>query len=429
MTRPRALLAFIILVELATGAVFAYRQWSRPTPPRPDLSAIDPITAADVRALADRCETPADWGNLADAYFATGFLPEAEACYRVAARTGDPEALFRHAFALDRLSLVVEANGRYAAAIDAGHPRPTEVWYHVGRNHLRLEDAVAAADAFAKCGDLPAARLELVRLGRPADLPDAQQSVSLRYRAALARGDARQADELADRFERSPDRLPNPLDREAAWLEAVKDRLGVRAAFKKLPKMPAAEADAFLTDVTANAWSVEAADGYAEHLLNRNRPAEAVKVLADAVDRGGPSVQMVWRLGEAYEAAGRAADARAAWARAAAFGTGPDVKDLRYKLAAAHEQAGDAAAARALLPLAFLSAGIDRHDAGKPAEAVGAFREAVRLDPQLAHGWYRLGEAYRALNRPAEARQAFEKCLSLDPDHGRAARALAVMGK
>jgi Tfp pilus assembly protein PilF len=67
-------------------------------------------------------------------------------------------------------------------------------------------------------------------------------------------------------------------------------------------------------------------------------------------------------------------------------------------------------------------------NAGQLRDAVSALRRAVEADPGLAHAWYALGEAHRAGRQPADARTAYERCLAIDPDHGRARRALKLLG-
>ena len=48
----------------------------------------------------------------------------------------------------------------------------------------------------------------------------------------------------------------------------------------------------------------------------------------------------------------------------------------------------------------------------------------MKNDPQLAHAWFCLGEAYRLNKQPADASEAYQQCLQIDPHHGRALRAL-----
>jgi cytochrome c-type biogenesis protein CcmH/NrfG len=56
--------------------------------------------------------------------------------------------------------------------------------------------------------------------------------------------------------------------------------------------------------------------------------------------------------------------------------------------------------------------GLDRY-----AEAVEAFKEAIRLEPDNASAHFGLGWAYLGLDRYAEAVEAFKEAIRLEPDN------------
>ena len=155
------------MAEWAVGGFVAFRRLGREvTAPVPDLTATDPLTGDELRAKAALCRTPEQWADLGEVYLVTGFFPEAEACLREAAARAPATAdvAFKHAFALERLGRLEEANADYEAAVRRNHLRAADCWYYVGKNHLRREQAGAAAAAFERAAALPGARYELALL-------------------------------------------------------------------------------------------------------------------------------------------------------------------------------------------------------------------------------------------------------------------------
>ncbi|MBN9523225.1 tetratricopeptide repeat protein [bacterium] len=444
MTRAQKLLAAVIAVELIGGAVILVPRAGRVAPPAVDLADTDPATAADLRAIA-----PSDFAKLGGAYLAAGFYPEAEACYRHAAeREPAAEAIFKHGFALERLGRVEEANGRYREAIDTRHRRAADLWYYIGRNHLRLEQPNEAATAFARAGSLPAARFEealaAARAGKDrdadaaaerlaADLPEVYPPAALRHRLAVLRGDSRAAAVRADEFARRPRPLPTPWDAEVEWVFGTAAGLGQERLFRDAGRLAQEQrfdaAEARLREALAAGWAPEVADRLAEVAFVLGRREEAERVLTDAVARGGPSAMLLWRLGQAHAALGRPGDALAAWERASRLAAGPVAEGVYRDLADGYAKAGDGEKAKRAAARADLAAGLAELTAGRPAEAAGVLARATEADPQLAHAWYALGESHRRAGRPADARAAYDRCLGIDPDHGRALRGRALLGQ
>jgi tetratricopeptide (TPR) repeat protein len=448
MTRVQRLLAAVIGVELAVGGWLVVRRLNEPAPPLPDLIAVDALAARDIRALATDCHGAApEWAKLGEALLATGFFPEAERCFGHALRLDkqDADMAFKHGFALERLGRLKEANESYEAAIALNHPRRNECWYYIGKNHLREEQEEAAAVAFLRAGGIPGARYELallaVRAGRldeadaeakrlAGEHPAAYPPVSLRYRLALARGDADRAAALADLFGHKPAPLPTPYDKEVDWVMGAANRVGRNRLFGEAGRQMRAgqlpETEANLRQALAAGWTPEIADKLAETVFQRGRPREAVEMLADAVARDRPSFELLWRLGQAYEAVGQQGAALAAWQRAAQVATGPRALGLWEDLAARFQRSGDNDKAKSARARARLAAGWEALDAGRFAAAIQAFEQAANDEP-LAPAWHGLGEAARLLGRVDQARSAYEHCLTLDPGHGGASRGFKLL--
>ncbi len=50
-------------------------------------------------------------------------------------------------------------------------------------------------------------------------------------------------------------------------------------------------------------------------------------------------------------------------------------------------------------------------------DVIEAYRQAIRIDPEYADAWYNLGVAYRTLNRYHEAIDAYRQAIRIDPEH------------
>lgn len=458
MNRLTALLLVVIVAELVAGAAVWYRKPEAPAMPErpvPDLSLVDPATAAQLRDQAARCQTPTEWAALGESYMAYGYFPEGEACYRYAKEKEPENAVRAHewAFAVERLGRLAEANTGYEEAVRLGHPDPGGCWYYVGRNHLRMGNTQRAGEAFEKAGDQPAARYEVAKLlargGKPDEAvpilerlavryPTAVQPPLLRHRIELLR-DSPLAVVYADRANRihplpsdpMSSHLPTPFDRDWKRLEDTHERLGaaneVRAAREAMKAGDLATAGQRARAALAAGWAPDAADALAEVEFRMGRPVEAARLLQEIVDRAGPSAPILDGLGDALLAAGRPDAAVRAWTRATELGIGATAKMPHLKLAQYYRKAGNAAAANRYESRAWLAAGHDVFWAGRYAEARLPFEKAVEFDPRLAAGWFYLGEVRRLTGRPDEARVAYRWCLDIDPNFGRALTGLALL--
>lgn len=467
MSRTRWILLGIITVELIVGLVLLRRRLQEPTPPRPDVSIFDLVTADDLRTAAASCETPEQWATLGELYLAHGYFREGEACLRVAAerQPDDLDLAFRHGFALERIGRLDEANSKYRQAATGlqdptteawhYHARTADIWYYAARNVMRLEQSSdAQRSAFGFSGSLPATDSENARRGirdggvDPFQNPEstaqalstahplAFQPVSLLYRIAVQRGQRDEAVRIADHFGRQSGSLPMPFDVEFKRLNDVRNEFGLSRRKTELERLMRAGSSANLTRMDALSgliesaeWTPTAADQRAEVEYRKGKLADAIAWLDEAITRDGPAWPILERLGDTHQEAGDANKALAVWDRAASLGTGPELKNLRHKLALAHEKAGRQDAANSYHALAAMSAGIEAFEAARVDRALTAFTEATRLNPRLAHAWFYLGECHRLSGRPDEARAAYEKCLQLDPDHGRALRGQQLLSK
>ncbi len=68
----------------------------------------------------------------------------------------------------------------------------------------------------------------------------------------------------------------------------------------------------------------------------------------------------------------------------------------------------------------YFNLGTTLHDQGEHEDALHAFQEAVRLDPQFADAWNNLGETLRDRGEMDEAIRCYQQALAAQADHGRA---------
>lgn len=447
MTRRDVFLCAVLAVELLVGAALYQRQRARPTPPRADLSFVHPLAAGQLTTLIDHCVTPTDWANLGKAYLALGYFSEGEACYRhaAAAEPRHPVRAYEWAFALERLGLLADANREYERAAHLGLPRPDDCWYLIGRNCLRTEDASAAQAAFVQAGSQPSARYErarlLARAGKTAEataildrltaeFPDALQPYLLRHRIELLNASPA-ASVDADKAARAPGRLPTPFDDDWKRLEDTYDRLGLPAEWLACRHLIARgnveAAAARLESALHQQWDPLGAELLAETMLQRHRPQDAIPHLQNNLERAGPSVHLLTRLGHAHEQTGQTDRAVDAWARAVHLGIGADVKEAHAKLASYYQRIGNGTAARQHNSLAHLATGHESFWNGHPSAALPSLELAVQAEPHLAAAWFYIGEVERLAGRSEVATKAYRRCLVIDPDCGRAHAGLGLV--
>lgn len=447
MTRAQQCMVAVVALELAAGAWLFAMRWTEPAAPLPELSYVDPLVAEQVRTLAAQCRSPDDWARLGSAYLAYGYFNEGEACYRQAAALEPAVAdrAYEWAFALERIGKTAEANEQYERAIKLGHLHADECWYYMGRNWLRAEKADEARAAFQEAGRQPAARYELARLlnreGKPAEavailtrlsaeFPRALQPYLLRHRIELLK-DSPAAAVYADLALRAQGHLPTPFDRDWDRLENVHDTLGLAGEWRACKALLSAgmhvEAEPRLKAALGHEWDPVGADLLAEVELLRGRHEEAIRILQLVLDRAGPSVHTLTRLGDAYEEAKKADQAVRLWSRAVQMGHGADVKNQYFKMAMQARNAGDKKTSRRYEAQAYYAAGHDAFWNDKMKDARITLEKAVELDPGLAAAWFYLGEMNRLMRQPGPARTAYAKCLAIDSGHGRAHAGLALL--
>jgi tetratricopeptide (TPR) repeat protein len=129
----------------------------------------------------------------------------------------------------------------------------------------------------------------------------------------------------------------------------------------------------------------------------------ALRIYRQLLRANPDDLVLLWRVGAAYLALGRRADAEECYRRAVRLQ--PENPEAHYQLGVLSQKVGD-------LDLAIASYG-----------------KAIRLRPDVAEAHNNLGVAFQALDRPGDAEACYRKALSLKPDYPDAHNNLGVVLK
>ena len=141
--------------------------------------------------------------------------------------------------------------------------------------------------------------------------------------------------------------------------------------------------------------------GLAKALHAQNRTADAIKELLTLAERYPNDANLMRRLGEWYSQVGDSENS---------------VKYLEH-----------AAQIDSEVPQAQFNLGLGLAAAGRHADAIPRFREAVRLDPQYVRAWAALADSLAATQQQDEAEQVWRRCVELAPDQPDSYRRCAML--
>jgi tetratricopeptide (TPR) repeat protein len=415
---------------------------------------VDPLTQRDLQDLYERTAekndsaqaAAEDWLLLGQAYYAFGYFSAATPCFQHAAAMAPNMSYpkFLVGVSLARTGALQEAIDEFRQALRAaGEREKPALWHEMGRCYLRLENARSAEDCFVNAGEHVPALVQLAKLriqaGRAQDAaaplnalarlqPTAVEVFLLNARAASLLGDEVLAQRFRDRAEYNADRLPT--DAVTQMVDQVRKQYGAFKLGDEAAKLVESEnwedAAALLREDYAATRNRGAVFHLAGAELECQRPEAAIELLEAFMNERGAFPAGMVLLGDAYLAAGRAADAQEAWEQTAAYYSAPE---LHRRLAQRYELAGRADDARKQRGLALQATGIDQLRHSNPSAARATLESAVAEEPSLATAWFYLGECRRVLGDAEQAREAYRKSLALEPDHGRALRGLGLVGE
>lgn len=442
-SRIRGALIALVTLEFLLGTSAILWRMSRPAPPAVNLLRLPASTAADLQRLQESVATdrPAAWTELGEAYLAYGFFPQAEACLKRAA-TQNPHnyaAVYGHAYSLDRLCRLPEADATFqaAAAIAAGETA-ANCWFHIGMNHLRSDDPRQAEEAFARAGNRYApAVYALARLHvRSGDSKGALGlieklrnevpfDIATEMLAVQAHRELQNPVEMtraAERAERSQRQLQ--LNDYWEYLQAIRSRYGLMARYdavqplmKKGRMLLAAQSFRAALDGDAPEYTEGMLERGAHLSFRAGNPEAAFELLNRIRERSSLPPPARHLFGDVLAALGRTAEAIQMWESANRLLPDP----LSYRsLSSTHAQGGLAAQAERERALAALFKGIELYRANDLQLAVKELELARQVLTEDARAEFYLGETYLGMSQVERARAAWQRSVELDPDHGRA---------
>lgn len=451
-SRFRGALVALLAVELALGLCAMAWRLSRAAPPPVNLGRLPASTAADIRRLQQRVVTdrPAAWLELGEAYLAYGYFPPAEACLKRAAMLTPRSfaALYAHAYSLDRLGRLPEAEAQFrAAAALTKDEAASNCWYHIGLSHLRREDAQQAEQAFVRAGEryAPAvhARARLLIRSRKSsealvliaalrhELSLDIQTEMLAVRAFRELNDSVEMNRAAERAERSTERLR--LSDHWEYLHPIRCRYGLMARSAQARAMAEQgnfDAAAQTLKSVLDSESPNDTEGMSEQgarlCMIAGQGNAAIGILTRFQQRMSLPPSAMHLLGDALASAGRIQDAVPMWE--AANRRRPDDQSYR-QLSAVHAQMNHESQAARDLGWAALIAGMGAYRANQLPVAGQELETARRILKDDARPAFYLGEIAWGSSKIDQARTAYRRCIELDPDHGRALERLEQLPK
>lgn len=450
-TRLVQILGLILLAELlVTGGVAAWK-YRQPAAAVPGEQWLDPLSRDELHDLVTRTRGnhPETWLELANALLGQGFYPHAEDAFRRVLQQKpehlEREALYGLAFCLDRTGRIEESNQIYQELVqrETGERRQ-ECLFALGRNALRVEDEPLAERLFLENDDYFPARLLrlrlLVKTGREAEalptiqeilrrLPNSLRFQQLLYEASWRLGNTAQARAAADAMERAELMIPVYLStdfltlrsQEFGWQRYWSEYLGVEK------KLDANARETILADFQ------QRLAGYLSPytIILQKQAAEVASVLGDAeslqerlekLERMGEENPLTLQLsGDLAFLRGERERASQQWKASAEMSPRAEVFERLSRLA---EQTDDVPASKRYKARIALLQGQTEFRENRLTESQASLQRAVSSDPDLAIGWFYLGEIHRLKGQPAEAQTAYARCLELRPAHGRAQQRL-----
>lgn len=168
-------------------------------------------------------------------------------------------------------------------------------------------------------------------------------------------------------------------------------------------------------------------------LMDLNRYAEAISSSQDGLSANPKSYALHLRLGAAYLSSDRYSDAENVFRRLIAAGdplptSYVGLAQVLLRTGRAEEAVSELAAARQKLGPNFLISyfqGLAMDRAARPTEAIAAFEDAIRLNPNSSEAHLGLGKTELASGRVNEAIAELQKTLQLSPGNLQAQRLLS----
>ena len=168
-------------------------------------------------------------------------------------------------------------------------------------------------------------------------------------------------------------------------------------------------------------------------LMDSNHLADAISAAQEAIKSNPESYALHLRLGAAYLSGDRYSESESAFRQLVAAGdplptSYVGLAQVLLRTGRAEEAVSELAAAGKKLGPNFLISyfqGLALDRAARPAEAISAFQEAIRLNPGSSEAHLGLGKTELLVGHNTEAIAELQKCLQLSPGNVQAQRLLS----
>ena len=340
--------------------------------------------------------------------------------------------LYESAFQeLDRSKIAWPADPQFLIEAANGYltlhrpEKAREVMARLSTMSLNENEVAVVARLLVSAGDNASAIDLLSRLSdrqNPAGPRWAQLDLALSY---LTAGNFEKAAARTQMLIKGPQSAGAPGREEAlAWsvMGVAMARLGQSGAavdaFRQASKLDSAREEHWLN--------------LTRELLELNRNAEAISAAQEALHSNPDSYALHLRLGAAYLSSDRYSDAESIFRQLMAAGdplptSYVGLAQVLLRTGRAEEAVSELAAARKKLGPNFLICyfqGLALDRAARPAEALIAFQDAIRLNPGSSEAHLGLGKTELLVGRNNKAIAELQKCLQLSPGNVQAQRLL-----
>ena len=397
-----------------------------------------------------------DWVNLGQVYTTFALMPEAEYCFRRAAKLGSLtlEQQFKYGICLSRRGKMEKAIQIVLPVANSNNELAVHANQQIGFDYLRLDRRIEAEEYLRKAGadaisELSLARilireeriLEAIRVldGLIARNPNSMRAHQMRAWAYETSGDTYDEHEARVSYDNSMHASGMitiyPLSRD--WDEETVASMG--SAKHMMASSIALQKGEFEKAITAGELALEMIEplwrpGYAKPMINahlaNDEPVKALDYVSKWLIHDGESTRL-WELaGDTFLAMDDQDKAEAVWLRGTQVRSSKTVQanaEICRKLGQLYQSQGNQEKAKIYIAWHQYESGKLQWRDNNIRSALVSFTQASGVLAQEDQVWFYLAESQRALNDRAAARESYEKCLMLNRHHGRAIVGLSLL--
>jgi len=467
MSRVRVILLIIAVLELVLIGMRYQENGGFSAPVKSRVNKLERGNRLAVRQMEADLDTHSidDWVNLGQVYSTFALMPEAEYCFRRAARLGSLtlEQQFKYGICLSRRGKIEKAIQIVMPVANSNNELAVHANQQIGFDYLRLDRRVEAEKYLRKAGADPISELSLARIliredrvseaihvldGLIARDPDSMRAHQMRAWAYEIPGDTYDEREAQASYDNSMHAsgmvIIHPLSRDwdvetVASMGAAKHMMASSVALQKDEFAQAIDSGRVAFEMIEPLWrpgyakamiNAHLANGQANAHLANGQAVEALDYLSKWLIHDGESTRL-WELaGDAFLVMGDQDKAESAWLRGTRIRASKTVEanaEICRKLEQLYETQGNRAKATLFRAWHQYESGKLQWRDNNVRSALVLFTQASDVLTQNEQVWFYLAESQRALSDRTSARESYKKCLLLNKYHGRAIVGLSLV--